>query len=58
MDLIKERERVNKTTGERHEVEPENFQTVVEQLEVPTPNEHTLEFTPETDVNEFLKKLP
>lgn len=58
MDLIKERERVNKTTGERHEVEPENFQTVVEQLEVPTPNEHALEFTPETDVNEFLKKLP
>lgn len=57
MDLIKERERVNKTTGERHEVEPENFQTVVEQLEVPTPNEHALEFTPETDVNEFLKKI-
>lgn len=58
MDLIKERERVNKTTGERHEVGPENFQTVVEQLEVPTHNEHALEFTPETDVNEFLKKLP
>lgn len=58
MELIRERELINKTTAERHEVEPENFQTVVEQLEVPTPNEHALEFTPEADVNEFLKKLP
>lgn len=58
IELIRKRELTNKTTGERHEVEPENFQTVVEQLEVPTPNEHALEFTPEADVNEFLKKLP
>lgn len=46
MDLIRERERTNKTTGERHEVEPENFQTVIGQLEAPTSNENVLEFTP------------
>lgn len=58
MDLIKERERVNKTTGERHEVEPENFQTVVEQLEVPISKENVLEFTPNMDMEKFLSELP
>ena len=57
MELIRERESINKSTGERHEVEPENFQKVVEQLEVPTSKENVLEFTPETDVDEFLKKM-
>ena len=58
MELIRERELVNKTTGERHEVEPENFQKVVEQLEVPTSNENVLEFTPNTDIDKFLSELP
>lgn len=58
MELIRERELVNKTTGERHEVEPENFQKVVEQLEVPTSNENVLEFTPNTDIEKFLSELP
>src|SRR3990167_1792618 len=58
MELIRERELANKTTGERHEVEPENFQKVVEQLEVPTANEDALEFTPDTDIEKFLSELP
>lgn len=58
IELIKEREQINKSTGERHEVDPENFQKVVDQLEVPTSKENVLEFTPNTDIEEFLKKLP
>ena len=58
MELIREREKVNKTTSERHEVEPENFQKVAEQLEVPTLNENVLEFTPNTDIEKFLSELP
>lgn len=58
LELIRERELVNKTTGERHAVEAKNFQTVIEQLEVPTSNENVFEFTPDTDIKEFLNKLP
>lgn len=58
MELIRERELVNKTTGKRHGVEPENFQKVVEQLEVPSSNENVLEFTPGTDTEKFLSQLP
>lgn len=58
MEVIREREATNKATGERHEVEPENFQTVLEQLEVPTVNERVLEFTPNMDMENFLSELP
>lgn len=58
MELIRERGLINKTTGERHEVEPENFQKVIEQLEIPTSTENVLEFTPNTDIEEFLSGLP
>ena len=58
MELIRERELVNKTTGERHEVESENFQKVVDQLEIPTSSENVLEFTSETDTEKFLSELP
>ena len=58
MELIRERELANKTTGERHKVEPENFQKVVEQLEVPSSNENVLEFTPNTAIEKFLSELP
>lgn len=57
MQLIGERERINRTTGERHEVDPVNFQKVVEQLEPPTSNENFLEFTPDTNMVEFLNRL-
>ncbi len=58
MELIKEREQVNKSTGERHEVDPENFQKVIDQLEMPTSKENVLEFTPNTDIERFLGELP
>jgi predicted kinase len=57
MELIRQREASNKTTGERHEVEPNNFQTVLEQLEVPTQEENVLEFRPEMNINEWLRNL-
>ena len=57
LELIREREAANRITGDRHEVEPVNFQTVLEQLEPPMPNENVLEFKPNTNVEEFLNKL-
>lgn len=57
MELIRERESINRGTGERHEVEPENFQKVVEQMQIPTPEENVVEFTPNSDLNEFIQKL-
>jgi len=56
--IIRERETTNRLTGERHEVEPENFQTVLEQLETPRADENMLEFTPNMDVEKFLSELP
>ena len=57
LEIIRAREQANKVTGKRHEVEPENFQTVLEQLEPPSSDEKALEFKPNMDMNEFLKKL-
>lgn len=57
LEVIKAREHVNKATGERHEVEPKNFQIVLEQLEPPSSGENVLEFKPNTNIEEFLKKL-
>ena len=58
MELLRKREFTNKTTGERHDAEPENLQKVVEQLKVPTSNENVLEFTPNTDIENFFSELP
>lgn len=58
LELIREREVTNKVTGERHEVEPENFQTVLEQLEVPGLTEDVIEFRPDMDIEEWLENLP
>lgn len=57
IELIRERESRNKTTGERHEVEPDNFQTVLEQLEVPTQEENVIEFRPEMEIVDWLRNL-
>jgi predicted kinase len=56
--VIREREATNRVTGERHEVEPENFQTALEQLEPPTQDEAVLVFTPNMDIEGFLNELP
>jgi len=57
LNIIKERESNNSITGERHKVEPENFQTVLEQLEPPTNDENVIVFKPETNLEEWLKGL-
>lgn len=57
MELIKEREAKNRDTGERHEVGPENFKKVVEQLQVPTTQENVIEFRPEMDIGRWLQNL-
>lgn len=57
IETIREREATNRSTGERHEVEPKNFEKVAADLEVPKPEENFLEFTPATDIKEFLQKL-
>ena len=57
LGLIKEREAANRITGERHEVEPENFQTVLEQLQIPNDQENVLEFNSGTNFEEWIKKL-
>lgn len=56
MELIRKREAANKVTGQRHEVEPENFQTVLEQLQIPNDQENVLEFKPEMNLDEWVKK--
>lgn len=57
IELIREREAVNKVTGQRHEVESENFETVFEQLQIPNEQENVLEFKPEMNLDEWVKKL-
>ena len=57
LEIIKSRETANRNTGERHEVEPLNFQKVANDLEVPTSKENFIEFTEETDLNDFLQKI-
>lgn len=57
MKVIRQREATNRNTGERHEVEQENFQAVLEQLETPTVDENMLEFTPNMDIEKFLREL-
>lgn len=58
METIRDREAENRVTADRHEVEPENFQKVAEDLEAPSSGEDVLEFTPEMNFKEFLRDLP
>ena len=55
LELIREREAINKTTAQRHQVEPENFNAVLEQLQIPTAQENVMEFKPEMDLDEWVK---
>lgn len=57
MNVIRARERANKTSQERHGVEPENFEKVLSDLEIPTADENVIVFRPEMDMNEFIKHL-
>ena len=55
LELIREREAINKTTAQRHDVEPENFNAVLEQLQIPTIQENLIEFKPEMNLGEWVK---
>ena len=45
--VIKTRQEMNKIEHNRHEVEPVDFDKVINDLEIPTADENTLIFTPE-----------
>ena len=57
LELIREREATNKTTGQRHEVESENFKAVLEQLQIPTTQEDVMEFKPEMNLDEGIMSI-
>lgn len=58
LDIIRSREKANKISQDRHEVESQNFQKVLADMEVPTQEEGiVLVFTSETNLDEFLKIL-
>ncbi len=57
LDVIREREKANRISQDRHDVEPENFEKVLSDMEAPTPDENVLVFKPDTDSETFLKSL-
>ncbi len=57
LEIIKTRETANKESQYRHNVEPHNFQKVLDDLEIPSRDEQVIIFTPKTDINDFLKRL-
>lgn len=54
LELMRQRESMNKKTGERHEVNSKNFQTVLEQLQVPSLQEKVVVFKPEMEIENWL----
>ncbi len=57
LDVIRARESGNRTSQDRHDVESENFEKVMKDMEVPTAEENTITFTPETGFDDFLEDL-
>ncbi len=57
LNVIREREAANKTSQERHDVEPENFEKVMADMDIPTSDENVISFTPETNIDDFIKSL-
>ena len=57
LDIIRAREKANRVSQDRHDVEPENFEKVLQDMEVPTEDENVIAFRPEMDINYFLKGL-
>lgn len=55
--LQKERQLKNKETGERHDVKQEYLDQAIAELEVPTPDENTLVFKPNSNLESFLLSL-
>lgn len=57
LSVIRAREETNRSSQDRHDVEPENFEKVMKDLEVPTVDENTIVFTPEMNIENFIKNL-
>ena len=57
LDIIRAREKANRASQDRHDVEPENFEKVLKDMEVPTTDEDVIIFTPEMNMGDFIKKL-
>ncbi len=57
LNTIRARETANRTSQERHDVEPENFEKVMVDLEIPGEDENTIIFTPEMNFEDFIKSL-
>lgn len=57
LDIIRYREAKNKTNKERHQVAAVNFEKALRYWEDPTEEENIVEFKPDTNTEDFLKKL-
>lgn len=57
IEIQKERQNKNLSTGERHDVKQEYLDQAIAELEVPSEAENTRVFEPNTDVGEFLKTM-
>jgi hypothetical protein len=57
MNIIKLREETNKILQNRHDVEPENFNKVLQDFEPPTPDENILVYKPKDNLEEFINKI-
>ena len=57
LDVIRAREKANRDSQDRHDVEQENFEKVMKDLEVPTIDENTIVFRPEMNINSFIEKV-
>jgi len=57
IEIQKERQMKNLKTRDRHDVKQKYLDQAVSELEVPSEEENTVVFKPNTDVNEFLKNL-
>lgn len=57
LEVQKERQLINRQTGERHDVKQEYLDSAIAELEVPTQDENTFIFRPNDDLEAFLKAL-
>lgn len=57
LTVIREREIANRTLRGRHEVLSENFEKVLNDMEIPTSEENAIYYNIETDIQSFLNKL-
>ena len=57
-ELLNKRQDRNKISRERHDVKQEYLDDAKRQFEIPTAKEDVYVFTPETDLDNFINKLP